>query len=73
MDETHKPDDHVAFRIGRTSVTNDLRLLFYAAAEGASVTWYTRAQMMFMAAAGGPQWERFSKGPALRFERCAHP
>lgn len=70
MDTGQSPHDHVAFRIGRTTVTNDLRLLLFAAAQGLQVTWYTRAQMVFMAAAGGPQWEQFSKGPALRCETC---
>lgn len=61
--------DHVAFRVG-DMVSNDLRILFAAAATGAQVTWYTRAQMIFMATCG-PQWEQFSKGPALRF--AGHP
>ncbi len=49
-------------------MTSDLRLLWAAAATGLPVTWYTRAQMVFMAAAGGPQWKQFSEGPALQFE-----
>jgi hypothetical protein len=57
-------NDHVAFRVGEL-VSNDLRLLFAAAMAGQMVTWYTRAQMIFMASCG-PQWEAFAKGPALR-------
>ena len=63
---TSRPDDHVAFRVAGL-VTNDLRILFAAAGTGLTVTWYTRAQMTFMAVAGGPQWEQFSKGPAFIF------
>lgn len=66
VDTTRSLNDHVAFQIGRTSVTNDLGLLLFAAAQGRPVRWYTRAQMAFMAAAAGPQWKRFSEGPALR-------
>ena len=68
MDIKQSPDDHVAFRVGDI-VSNDLRALFAAAGKGLKVTWYTRLQMTFMATTG-PQWEQFSKGPALRFERC---
>ena len=59
-------NDHVAFRVGDW-VSNDLRVLFVAAAQGLRVTWYTRAQMTFMATTG-PQWEQFSNGPALRLK-----
>jgi len=62
------PDDHVAFR-AVDWVSNDLQVLAAALRIGATVTWYSRAQMAFMAAACGPKWERFSKGPAIRFER----
>jgi hypothetical protein len=67
MDINHKLNDHVAFRVGGL-VSNDLRVLLAAAAKGVKVTWYTRAQMIFMTTCG-PQWEQFSKGPALVFER----
>jgi hypothetical protein len=66
MDTAQSPHDHVAFRIGRTTVTNDLRYLLLARSLGLQVIWYTRAQMTFIAAAGGRQWEQFSKGPALQ-------
>jgi hypothetical protein len=61
------PDDLVAFRVGGF-VSNDLRLLLVAAQAKVAVVWYTRAQMTFMTTVG-PQWEIFSKGPALRVER----
>lgn len=67
MTTNMNPRDHVAFRVGQF-VSSDLRLLFVAAVRGYPVTWYTRAQMTFMATCG-PQWGQFSKGPALRVEK----